>query len=378
MASVLFVMRYPLHCGDNLITKFDGQMAAVREIGHSVHWLGWSPEGIWLCGDGEPELIRKTSLSRLPAYCHTLLHCHIMEGVRIATERIKPDLIYLRFMRTFAGAPAALAFAKKAGAKLVVEHPTYPFANGKTTSLIRKPFFWYCDKVFQKIEPMIDLYTLIGDPCDGTLNGRPAMNILNGVDVDRFSLHKPRADAEDIHMLALASMSRWQGYDRLLHAMAAYHGNEKLVLHMAGEDGDGSLAQWRALAEELGIADQVVFEGAVYGEKLDDLVACCDIGIGGLGLYRKKQFVSMPLKLREYMACGLPFVYAVDDPTMPDEPRFCLRIPNDDSIPDMEQLVTFAKQAKTDAEAPALMHAYAREHMSWTGILKPVLERLGL
>lgn len=378
MASILFVMRYPLHCGDNLITKFDGQMAAARSLGHQVHWLGWSPEGIWLCGDGEPELIRKTKLSGLPGYHHTLLHCHLMDGVKLAVDRVKPDLIYLRFMRTFAGAPAALAYAKQAGAKLVVEHPTYPFDNGKTTSLIRKPFFWYCDKVFARIEPMIDLYTLIGDPCDGELNGRPAMNILNGVDVDRFPLHVPRTDVEDIHMLALASMSRWQGYDRLLHAMAAYQGEEKLVLHMAGEDGDGSLAQWRSLAEEMGISHQVVFEGAVYGRQLDQLVAQCDIGIGGLGLYRKNQFVSMPLKLREYMACGLPFVYAVDDPTMPEEPRFCLRLPNDDTIPDMEQLIRFAKQAKQDTQAPALMHAYAKEYMSWEGILKPVFERLDL
>lgn len=378
MASVLFVMRYPLHCGDNLITKFDGQIAAVRALGHQVHWLGWSPEGIWLCGDGDAELIRKTNLSWMPGYCHTLLHCHLMDALKIAVDRLKPDLVYLRFMRTFAGAPQAIAHAKKAGAKLVVEHPTYPFANGKTTSLIRKPFFWYCDRVFRKIEPMIDLYTLIGDPCDGNLNGRPAMNILNGVDVARFSLHQPRTDEADIHMLALASMSRWQGYDRLIRAMAAYQGPEKAILHMAGEDGDGSLAQWRALAEELGIADQVVFEGPMYGNQLDELVARCDIGIGGLGLYRKNQFVSMPLKLREYMACGLPFVYAVDDPLMPDEPRFCLRIPNDDTLPDMALLISFAKQAKADTEVPALMQTYAREHMSWEGVLKPVLERVGL
>ncbi len=378
MASVLFVMRYPLHQGDHLITKYDGQMAAARELGHQVHWLGWNMEGIWLCGDGEPKLIRKTHLSHMPAYSHTLLHCHLMDGVRIATDLVKPDLVYLRFMRTFAGAPAALAYAKKNGAKLVVEHPTYPFSNGKTTSLLRKPFFWYCDMVFRKIEPMIDLYTLIGDPCDGSLNGRPAMNIVNGVDVERFTIHQPRNDSEDIHMLALASMSRWQGYDRLIHAMAAYQGDAKVVLHLVGEEGDGSLAQWKTLADELGVGEQVLCEGPVYGKELEAMVSACDIGIGGLGLHRKKQFVSMPLKLREYMACGLPFVYAVDDPSIPDEPRFCMRLPNDDSIPDMEQLVAFVKRTKQDYEAPELMHAYAKKHMSWAGILKPVFERLGL
>ena len=34
VASLLFLMRYPLEKGDNLKIKFDGQMAAVRAMGH--------------------------------------------------------------------------------------------------------------------------------------------------------------------------------------------------------------------------------------------------------------------------------------------------------------------------------------------------------
>ena len=62
---------------------------------------------------------------------------------------------------------------KAGGARLVVEHPTYPFENGKRSSLLRMPVFAYNAHVFRRLEPMIDLYALIGDPCEGTLNGRP-------------------------------------------------------------------------------------------------------------------------------------------------------------------------------------------------------------
>lgn len=376
MAKLLFLMKYPLAAHDNLKTKFDGQMAAARALGHEVRYLGWDRQGVWLCGEAGRTLLRKSFCVDLPGYSHTLLFADLMKGLKQAVAQERFDLVYMRYMPTFGGAAEALAAAKRSGAKLILEHPTYPFENGKKTNLLRKPVFWYSNRVFARIIPMIDLYTLIGDPNEGSLDGRPAMNIYNGVDADQFPLHQPRPEEERVHMLALASMSYWQGYDRLLNAMAQYGGDA--VLHMAGTEGDGSLAAWKQLAETLGLHDRVIFEGEAYGEKLNALAARCDVGIGGLGLYRKHQMCSMTLKLREYMARGLPFVYAVDDPDVPTEPRFCLRVPNDDSLPDMAAIEAFARSAMQDSEAPALMRAYAKEHMSWTGILKPVLERVGI
>ncbi|MDD3333928.1 MAG: glycosyltransferase [Eubacteriales bacterium] len=376
MAKLLFVMRYPLDFHDNLKGKFDGQMAAARALGHEAFYLGWNRQGIWLCGQGEPTLLKRCPWSGMPAYSHTLLFVDLMDALTAAVTKQRFALVYLRFMQLFGNAPKAFKAVKQSGAKLVVEHPTYPFENGKTTSLLRKPVFWYTDRVFRSITPMIDLFTLIGDPCGPTLNGRPAMNIVNGVDAEHFPLHRPRPEDEQVHMLALASMSRWQGYDRLLKAMAASPQN--MVLHMAGCEGDGALAEWKMLAKELGVDRQVVWEGETYGEKLNELVARCDIGVGGLGLFRKGQFCSMTLKLREYMARGLPFVYAVDDPDLPEEPRFCLRIPNDDSLPDLEAIMAFARRAKTDRAVPEDMRSYAKSNMSWTGVMKPVLERVGV
>ena len=46
VASVLFLMRYPLEKGDNLKIKFDGQMAAVRAMGHEARLIGWDREGL--------------------------------------------------------------------------------------------------------------------------------------------------------------------------------------------------------------------------------------------------------------------------------------------------------------------------------------------
>lgn len=378
MASVLFLMRYPLERDDNLKIKFDGQMAAVRALGHEAACIGWDRRGLWLCREDGRTLLRSSRLTGLPGYDKTLVYVELMAALKRAAALVRFDAVYMRFMPVFDNAPGALAAVKAQGARLVVEHPTYPFENGKRTSLVRMPVFAWNARVFRRLEPMIDLYALIGEPCGGTLNGRPAMNILNGVDVRRLPLHQPRVGAQDVGMLALASMSVWQGYDRLIEALARYGGGERVTLHMVGGEGDGSLAAWKRLAQERGVADRVVFHGELHGAALDEVAAACDIGVGGLGLHRKGQYRSMTLKLREYMARGLPFVYAVEDPSLPEEPNFCLKIANDESAIDLSALVAFARRAQADAATPARMRAYAESRMSWEGVISQVLERVGI
>lgn len=378
MASILFVMRYPLHKGDNLKSKFDGQMAAARALGHQAYFIGWDDRAFWLMGGDEPQRLTGAGLTCAPGYEHTLFFVHLARAVSAAVRLRSFDVVYLRFMSYFGGIVPALCAAKAAGAKLVVEHPTYPFENGKVTSWLRKPVFWYCGRVFARVVPMIDLYALIGEPCGGTLDGRPAVNIQNGVDTSLLPLHAPRADAPDVGILALASMSFWQGYDRLIRSLAEYRGETPVTLYLVGGEGDGSLAQWKRLADTLGLGARVQFYPPTYGAELDALIARCDIGVGQLGLYRKRQSINVPLKLREYMARGLPFLYTPVAPGIPDEPRYCMSLPNDDSPIDMSAVAAFALRAKRDADAPVEMRRYAEEHMSWRTALKRVLSEVGV
>ena len=239
MAKILFLMRYPLDGWDNLKNKFDGQMAAMEQLGHEAWFIGFNAQGMWLCRGEERRLLHKCALFYMSGYTKTILYVDLMSALKKALREIRFDLVYMRFMPVFFNAPSAVRALKASGAKFIVEHPTYPFDNGRTTSLIRKPVFKYNEHIFRKLEPMLDLYTLIGDPCGETLNGVPAMNIVNGVDVERLPLHSVRPE-KDISLLALASMSRWQGYDRLIESLAAYQGDADITIHMVGGDGDGS------------------------------------------------------------------------------------------------------------------------------------------
>ncbi|MDD3214465.1 MAG: hypothetical protein PHY64_12365, partial [Eubacteriales bacterium] len=98
--------------------------------------------------------------------------------------------------------------------------------------------------------------------------------------------------------------------------------------------------------------------------------------VGSLGMYRYGLAQGMTLKLREYMARGLPFVTAVDDPALPNDADFALRVSNDDSPIDMAAIVAFALRVKSSADASERMRAYAQAHLSWEGVLRGVLERI--
>ena len=376
MPTILFLMKYPLHRRDNLKNKFDGQMTAARALGWNAYCVGWDAKGMYLVGDGTCELLRRSRLTGVPGYEHTLIFADLMAAAREASRRIQVDAVYLRYMPTFGGALRTLRAFKTKGAKLILEYPTYPKEEENNRFFLRRQVFRYTDRILTKINPMVDLYTLIGAPCGGTLDGRPAMNIVNGVDVAAFPPHMPNGKDPTIRLLALASMSGWHGYDRILRALAAYRGDADVRITFVGGDGDGSLAQWQKLTTELALDGRVTFCGPQYGEALDRIIAECDVGVGSLGMFRYGLKQGMTLKLREYMARGLPFISAVDDPALPAEEAFALSVPNDDTPIDMARVVAFARRAKADAALGARMRAHAEATMSWRGVLHGVLERL--
>ena len=87
MASVLFLMRYPLDGWDNLKNKFDGQMAAVEALGHEAWFIGFNREGMWLCRGEERELLKTCALTGMPGYTKTVLYVDLMDALKAALKR---------------------------------------------------------------------------------------------------------------------------------------------------------------------------------------------------------------------------------------------------------------------------------------------------
>ena len=183
----------------------------------------------------------------------------------------------------------------------------------KETQLWRR-----CQRVFCVSRRLRDLAVRVGaDP------GRLRV-MQNGVDVDAFSPERPKgtlrravgSNPEEILIGWLGSLSPGRGAEDFLRILA--RALPELRDARGVVIGDGRLAgQCRSLASELGISERVVFTGAVEHERVPDMLVDLDLAVAS---YPKQDgFYFSPLKVAEYLACGLPVVTGTTGGTNPVE-----------------------------------------------------------
>ena len=315
----------------------------------------------------------------LPMYFHTKVYYDMHRAVMKAADQVGFDYVYWRGAPFWRSSFTAARKLHTQGTKILYEIPTFVKAGEKPMGILRKAFSVYSDLWEARMTKYLDLVVLIftGDTTMDTLYGKPVAVIDNGVDVDAIPLRTPDGHDGEVHILALASMSYWHGYDRLIRSVSQYDGNRKVVLHMVGGNDGGMLPQWQKLAEDLGVQDRVIFHGKMYGEELARMFDLCDVGTNALAQYRKNLSATSELKVREYTARGLPFLCSVTDPALEHaEEPFWLKVANDDSVPDMQEIVDFAMKMRQDPDHPAKMRAYAQKYMTWESQYAPIFEKL--
>lgn len=379
MKKVLFLMKYTTVFKESLLQKFNGQMEGMKDLGYEVWYIEWDGKNFYLVNwnNKNHTLIKTVKSINKERYFHTFYFVDLYKLARKVIKENNFAYIYMRRMPVFLSTISMIKMIKKKGVKLIVEIPTYNYKNEqkKEKRIIRKIVTKISEYIWSKLNNKIDLYSIIGREENGDYLGRPAVNISNGIVVDQImSKHSFAFDGQHLELIAVASMCYWHGYDRMIKALADYTGNVKVRLHLVGPDGDGSLAQWKELVKKLNLEQSVVIHGPVYGEQLDMLFDSCHLGIGSLGLYREKMEVGAILKNREYMARGIPFVYAGRDYNIELNFPYALQIENTDSPIDLGNIVEFAARVLNNDKVTYEMRNYAIKNMSWQNELRKVLE----
>jgi hypothetical protein len=96
------------------------------------------------------------------------------------------------------------------------------------------------------------------------------------------------------------------------------------------------------------------------------LLAHADVAIGTLALYRKDMGEASSLKVREYLARGIPTIVGYADTDFPEAPPFILRIPNAPdavrtSMPDIRAFVERSLGTRVPREAVAHLDVSVKE-----------------
>lgn len=378
--NILFVCKYPTCLSENLKYKFDGQMNACMELGYEVWYIEWNGFGFHLkCrNSGQSIPLCKGGGTNQERYYHTLYFLTLYKCVKKAVKKMKFDYIYMRYMPFFPPISGTLDKIKADGNKVIIEIPSYPFEKEirKDVNKARYLIFKFLWKYQRRVMLKANLLAVCGEFKGEKVFGVKAVNLYNGIDVEAQPLRVPTDVQDEIHILLLASMCYWHGYDRVIEGLRRYKGKTKVVAHFVGADGDGSLAKWKELAHKYHLGKQVVFHGSLYADELERMFHQADVGIASLGLYRKHMRLDSSLKTREYMSRGLPFVCMDGVMLLDYSLPYVMKVSNNEEPIDIEAVVAFAKSNKANKDTPELMRSYARENMSWVTEFKKIMAQV--
>ena len=226
------------------------------------------------------------------------------------------ELIYVRSFHN-ANPFTIRLFSKlrKAGIKIAMEIPTYPYDSEYAGFPLVTRLGIQVDKVFRKtLAKHVNAIVTFSDyHC---IFGQRTIQISNGVDFDSIPLKKTVSkNTSVIHLLGVAEVHYWHGYDRLIEGLGKYYqnpANTTVFFHIAG--------------------------GIWKSEMHDSQQA--DFAIGSLARHRSGIDKIKTLKNREYAARGIPFAYSETDGDF-DKMPYILKVPADESPIDIHRLIRF-------------------------------------
>ncbi len=226
--------------------------------------------------------------------------------------------------------------------KVLMEIPTYPYDQEYHTLRMRLDLF--VDRLFRR-QLAKNLDAIVTFTRNKEIFGQRTIQISNGIDFDTLPLRKPLpGKSEEIHLLGVAEVHYWHGYDRLIKGLEYYyrtHPSTKVYFHIVGHlGGPREETEIYGAIKKGNLAHYVILHGAIWGNDLDNIFDQCDFAVGSLGRHRSGITHIKTLKNREYAARGIPFIYSEIDDDFEGKP-YILKTRADESPIEIQKILDF-------------------------------------
>ena len=384
--KILFLVYHGFSEHSGISKKIHYQVKGLKENGHDTRlcYYDFSPEG-HRCRFVDGEVIKDYGTGNFAAIRQRLDfdciydYC-ICEGI---------EFVYARCFQN--ASPFLIRFfkkLKKAGIHAVTEIPTYPYDQEFTSrSDWNMRLGLWIDKHFRnQLYKQMDAVVTFSDATE--IFGQRTIRISNGVDLDSIPIHpsKEPIGNSQLHLIGVAEVHIWHGYDRLIAGLGEYYERLKkkderlnmpdVYFHIVG--GVHPNERYRAneyhpglqaVIDKYGIADKVIFHGTMFGKELDEVFNQCQFAIGSLARHRSGITVIKTLKNREYATRGIPFIYSEQDSDFDHQP-YVLKAPADESPINIQQILDFMDSFTMKPEE--IRHTV--EHLSWKIQMQKVIE----
>lgn len=302
----------------------------------------------------------------------------LIMAVRKLIEEQNFDYVYIRRLACNFYVMSLLKKMKETNRikSILWEIPTYPY-DFEDHSPIEK--IENClDKRWRKhLKKYVDRIVTFSE--DSSIFGIPCIRLENGIDIEEISVRKLHKQEDDeIHLIAVAVLHDWHGYDRLLEGMGQYYknnGEKKIYFHLVG-DGPAK-SQYEELIEKYGLQKFVKIYGYLSPQESAKIYDECDIAIESLAWHRIHVKIGSTLKVREYLAKGMPIFASSPMDVVPKEWEYAAYAPIDDSPIDIASVIAFYKKIygeKTQEEVIKEIRQFAMEHCDINRTLNRIVE----
>lgn len=189
----------------------------------------------------------------------------------------------------------------------------------------------------------------------------------NGIDLSSAKVLNDKKIEDEINIAFMCgTFSAWHGLDLLLESVLdnlEFIETNNVKIHLIG----------RLLEKELDFIKTnklpIVLYGLLSSEEYIKVLEKCDIGLDSLALYREGLYEGAALKVREYLAFGLPIYSAYKDTAIP----LTFKYYKVDDV-DIRKMVAFARQMKEVLRQE--VRDVSEEYISKEILLKKIYDEL--
>jgi len=346
---ILFLTYHGFEEASGISKKMLAQIKGLRQNGHEVHLCYYD-----IAADGsrcryvDGKVIHNYGRGRFATLLQRM-------DYRCINDYCREHAIQLVYVRCFMNAsPFNIRLFKRLQAddiKSVMEVPTYPYDGEFATLPLKYRIEHIFDKMFRcKLASYMDAIVTFTD--EQEIFGQRTICISNGVDFDSIPLHKPIAVTSEIHLIGVAEVHPWHGFDRLIKGLGEYYRQQPVAnsnkpdvfFHVVGGVSESMMRDFQAIIHQFGIEQYVVFHGKLFGDELTAVFNQCQFAIGSLARHRSGITRIKTLKNREYAARGIPFIYSEEDSDFDQQP-YVLKAPADDSPVEICQILDFLNRS---------------------------------
>ena len=141
----------------------------------------------------------------------------------------------------------------------------------------------------------------------------PKITIGNGIDLSRIEQLSQCTQVRPALFFVGSPNQPWHGIQELVEFGEL---NSDIEIHIVGSDG-------------VGFKPNVFFHGTMNADQYQAIASRCQAGVGSLKLTTNHMMEASPLKVREYLALGLPVILKYKDTDLSSGEDYILELPAD-------------------------------------------------